>query len=340
MDYVLELEETRMNFQGIIGHEKIIKHLQSAMQMNKTSHAYIFNGEDGSGKNAMADAFVTALQCMEEGIDSCGKCKSCISAASRNHPDIIRVTHEKSVISVEDIRLQLNNDIYIKPYSGKYKIYIIDEAEKMNAQAQNALLKTIEEPPPYAKIILLTNNSQTFLPTILSRCILLDLKPISKELIKDYLILEYKIPDYIAELSAVFSGGILGRAVRYACSEEFISMKDEIVRLLSRVHEIKHQDITDAVKYFNTQKKNIDECIMLMLMWFHDVLMFKACANANYISFKDEIEYIRKQASLFSFQGIQNILDEIERLKKRLKANVNFDVSIELLFIEIQNNQH
>lgn len=327
-----------MDFRNVLGHERIIRHLQNAIQMNKTSHAYIFNGEDGCGKNVTADIFAAALQCFEGGIQPCGKCKSCIQASSYNHPDIIRVIHEKTIISVEDIRIQLNNDIQIKPYSGKYKIYIIDEAEKMNEQAQNALLKTIEEPPEYAKILLLTNNSTLFLPTILSRCVILDFKPLPKDLIKGYLMEKYKVPDYLADISAVFSGGIPGKAVRYACSEDFIGMKDEITHLMKHIYDMKHQEIIEALKYFNTQKKIIYECIDLMLLWFRDVLMFKATQNANLILYKEEIEYIQKQASSSSFEGINHIINEFEKIKKRLKANVNFEVSLEMFFMEIQNN--
>lgn len=142
-----------------------------------------------------------ALQCEKEGTDGCGECKSCHQADDHNHPDIIYVSHEKpNNISVDDIRTQLNNDIVIKPYSSKYKIYIVDEAEKMNQQAQNALLKTIEEPPAYAVIMLLTTNADSFLQTIRSRCITLNMKSVKDEVIKAYLMNEKHIPDYQADI--------------------------------------------------------------------------------------------------------------------------------------------
>ena len=155
--------------QEIIGHEKIKEHLQNAIRMDKVSHAYIFNGPDKSGKMMLAERFAMALQCEEKKPTPCGECHSCKQALHHNQPDIIYVRHEKpNVISVDDIRTQLNHDIVVKPYAGPYKIYIIDEAEKLNPQAQNALLKTIEEPPAYAVIMLLTTNADLFLPTILS----------------------------------------------------------------------------------------------------------------------------------------------------------------------------
>ena len=160
------------SFEEIIGHKQMIEHLKNAIQLEKVSHAYIFEGEKGCGKKTVSEAFAAALQCehQKEGTDACGTCRSCRQAANKNHPDIIHIIHEKpNSIGVEEIREQVVNDIQIKPYSSKYKIYIISEAEKLTAQAQNALLKTIEEPPSYGIIILLTNNASVLLPTILSR---------------------------------------------------------------------------------------------------------------------------------------------------------------------------
>lgn len=199
-------------FKDIVGNEQIIEHLQNAISMGKVSHAYIISGPQLSGKMMIAEAFARALQCEKEGTDGCGECKSCHQADDHNHPDIIYVSHEKpNNISVDDIRTQLNNNIVIKPYSSKYKIYIVDEAEKMNQQAQNALLKTIEEPPAYAVIMLLTTNADSFLQTIRSRCITLNMKSVKDEVIKAYLMNEKHIPDYQADISAAFAQGIVGR---------------------------------------------------------------------------------------------------------------------------------
>ena len=203
-------------FKDIVGNEQIIEHLQNAISMGKVSHAYIINGPQLSGKMMIAEAFARALQCEKEGTDGCGECKSCHQADDQ----------KPNNISVDDIRTQLNNDIVIKPYSSKYKIYIVDEAEKMNQQAQNALLKTIEEPPAYAVIMLLTTNADSFLQTIRSRCITLNMKSVKDEVIKAYLMNEKHIPDYQADISAAFAQGIVGKAVKLASSDEFNELKE------------------------------------------------------------------------------------------------------------------
>ena len=178
------------SFKDVVGHKNIIQYIENAVKTDKVSHAYILNGEKGSGKRLLANLFAMSLQCQnrDEDGDACGKCQSCKQAASNNQPDIIRVTHEKpNTISIDDIREQINNDIVIKPYSSKYKIYIVPDADMMSVQAQNALLKTIEEPPAYAVILLLTENAEILLPTIRSRCVMLKLRNIKDQLIKKYL---------------------------------------------------------------------------------------------------------------------------------------------------------
>ena len=194
------------SFKDVVGHKNIIQYIENAVKTDKVSHAYILNGEKGSGKRLLANLFAMSLQCQnrDEDGDACGKCQSCKQAASNNQPDIIRVTHEKpNTISIDDIREQINNDIVIKPYSSKYKIYIVPDADMMSVQAQNALLKTIEEPPAYAVILLLTENAEILLPTIRSRCVMLKLRNI-KAYIPEYPIgTAEECADMIAEFRPV-----------------------------------------------------------------------------------------------------------------------------------------
>ncbi len=202
------------NFKDIIGQQQIKNHLQIAIKQNTISHAYILCGEKGSGKRTVSDAIAQTIQCENRagGIDSCEICKSCMQAKSHNHPDIKYITHEKASISVDDIREQLNNDISIKPYSSQYKVYIIPDSNKMTEQAQNALLKTIEEPPSYAVIILITDNISGILPTIQSRCVTLNLKPLSNNEIAGYLTAHLKLEPERAQIAAGFCQGKIGRA--------------------------------------------------------------------------------------------------------------------------------
>ena len=326
-------------FKDIVGHNQIIDHLKSAIRMGKVSHAYILNGESSAGKMMLAEAFAMALQCEEGNEESCMKCRSCHQAAEHNQPDIIYVTHEKpNVISVDDIRHQLNNDIVIKPYSSKYKIYIVDEAEKMNIQAQNALLKTIEEPPAYGVIMLLTTNADAFLPTILSRCITLNLKSVNEDLIKEYLMKKYQIPDYQADVCAAFAQGNVGKAIQLASSGEFNELKAEVLSLVKRLEDMDLYELNGCIKQINEYKPKIQEYFDLLTLWFRDVLYMKATNDVNNLIFKDEVYDIKKQAAKRSYIGIETILQVLEQSRVRLNANVNFDLVIELLLLTIKEN--
>lgn len=327
------------DFSKIIGHEKIIEYFQNAITMDKVSHAYILNGADKSGKLMLAETFAATLQCEKQGVRPCGECHSCKQAAGRNQPDIIYVTHEKpNTLGVEDIRKQLNDDIVLKPYSSKYKIYIINEAEKMNIQAQNALLKTIEEPPAYARIFLLTTNADGFLPTILSRCVRLDLKAVPDEKIRKYLMEEKQVPDYHADICVAFAQGNVGKAIQLASSENFNEMKNSALQLIKRLKEIDLYEMTQAVKQITEYKLEIQDYFDLMMVWYRDVLLYKATTDANKLIFQDEIYNIKNAATHSSYEGIEQILAALEKAKARLRANVNFELVIELLLLTIKEN--
>ncbi|MEE1248906.1 MAG: DNA polymerase III subunit [Lachnospiraceae bacterium] len=326
-------------FQEILGHEQIIEHFKNAITMDKVSHAYILNGPDLSGKRMLAEAFAMTLQCEKKGTEPCMECHSCKQTIGRNQPDIIYLQHEKpNTISVDDIRTQINNDIVVKPYSSPYKIYIIDEAEKMNVQAQNALLKTIEEPPKYAIILLLTTNAETFLPTILSRCIRLDLKVVPDEKIEAYLMQKYEIPDYKADVCVAFAQGNVGKAVKLAESDDFNEIKNAAIQLIKRLDDIELYEMTAAIKQIGEYKLQINDYFDFIMIWYRDVLLYKATADANKLIFKEEIYDIKKEAAKSSYSGIEEILKALEKAKVRLNANVNFDLVIELLLLTIKEN--
>lgn len=325
-------------FADIIGHQKVKDHFINAIKNNSIGHAYILEGENGSGKLVLADAFASALLCTSGDGDSCGQCLSCMQADSGNHPDIIHIRHEKSKFSVDEIRA-LNSDVAIKPYSSDYKIYIIEDAGNMNEAAQNALLKTIEEPPAYAVILLLAENRGTFIPTILSRCVTLSLKPISSEEIKSYLMATLKVPDYLADLAASFSGGNLGRALKFASSEDFIKVKDEVTHLFKYIDDMSFDEVLDAVSTLGSMSGNINEFLDLSMMWFRDVLLYKATKNVGGLCFKDEISAIQAQANTRSFESLDIIIKSFEKAKLRLECNVNFDITMELLILAIKDNK-
>lgn len=327
------------SFNDIIGQDQIKDHLKNAIEQDKVSHAYILSGEKYSGKEYIARIFSAALLCESKEDYPCGKCKSCSQALSDNNPDIIFVTHEKpNVIGVDDIREQLNGDIHIKPYYGKKKIYIVNEAEKMNQQAQNALLKTFEEPPEYAVILLLTTNSEEFLPTILSRAVTLPMKPVSDSLIKKYLMEEVRIPDYQADVCVAFSRGNIGKAAMLAADSAFDEVRNDTCTLLKRIKEMDAASVSAEAKKTVEKKAELDDFFDIITVWYRDVLLMKATNTGNDLIFREEIQYIKKVADAVSYEGIQNIISAIDLAKRRVSSNVNLELTMELLLLSIQEN--
>lgn len=325
------------DFSDIVGQEAIKGHLMAALEQDKISHAYIITGEKYSGKEFIADIFAAALLCEEDENRPCGKCHNCIQAFSGNNPDIIKLTHEKpNVVSVDDIRSQINETVQIKPYGGQRKVYIVPEAEKMNPQAQNALLKTLEEPPEYTVIILLTTGLDELLPTIQSRSVILSMRPVRDKDVKKFLMEEVKIPDYRADLCVAFARGNVGKAKLLAGNEDFDHIREEAVHLLKNVKDMSVSELTNVVKKTSEFKLNIGDFLDIITVWYRDVLLFKATADANNLIFKDEIQYIRKVADLSSYEDIQYIIDALDKAGKRLSANVNFELTMELLFLTLK----
>ena len=258
---------------------------------------------------------------------------------SGSHPDIRYVSHEKpDIISVDEIREQVDRDVIIKPYSSKYKIYIIDEAEKLPERSQNALLKTIEEPPAYVVIMLLVNNAQALLPTVRSRCISLDLRAVDTDKICDYLMKELRLPDYQARICAAYAQGNVGRAKAMASSDRFDALNTFVIDLLKRLGEMDVYEIVFAIQEMMTYKSDIYDMIDLMEVWYHDVLILKATNDTNHIVYRDEFRALNRKAVSSSYEGLENIMEALEKAKVRLRANVNFETAMELMLLTMKEN--
>lgn len=326
-------------FGDILGHDRIKEHLQRVAGTGKVSHAYILNGETGMGRKSLARAFALVLLCETGGGEACMECHSCRQVLSNNHPDLIYVTHKKSSgIGVDDVREQINDTIRIMPYSGRYKIYIVDEAEKMTVQAQNALLKTIEEPPSYAVLMLLTTSQEAFLPTILSRCVQLKLKPLKDSLVHEYLTDTMKVQEPEAEMYTAFARGNLGKAISIASSEEFQKMVQEVLNLLKNVRSMDISELLDQIRQMKEEKMDMGECLDFIQMWYRDILLYKTIQDRELLIFKEEETSIREISSRCTYDGLERIVNSVSETRKRLDSNVNMELAMELLLLSMQEN--
>ena len=326
-------------FEDIIGQDHLTEYFKKAISTGEVAHAYIIEGEMRSGKEFIARVFSEALLCEGEGEKPCGKCQSCLQMENNAHPDFYNIVHDKpGFISVDDIKEQVVKDINTKPFKGGYKIYLINEAEIMNELAQNMLLKTLEEPPEYVVIILLTTSKEKLLQTIQSRCVKLALKPVEKKILKKYLMKEFKIPDYKADIAVSFSQGNFGKAKMLIMNEDFDKMKTEAVSLLKHINEMDAPDIMEAINKIKEYKYDEIDYLDIFSVWYRDVLLFKATNDVNDLVFKQEIQYIKSVAKKTSYEKIDDIVKALEKAKARIKAKANFETCMTLLLEVIKGN--
>ena len=266
--------------------------MQNAIRLGKVSHAYIFSGEDRLREKKLATAFAMTLQCEQRGVDPCLTCSSCKKAMSKNHPDIINITHEKpNSIGIEDIRSQLIDDVAIKPYCSSYKIYIISEAEKLTLQAQNALLKTIEEPPAYAVILLLTNNMDALLPTITSPMCEAGAAAGKRKYGKGVSYGKTSYTGLSGEDGCVSCPGKYRKGKTAGPIGGFCpGRRENALRLLRRSGDMELYELVDAIKMLSADKQNIYDYLDLFTLWFRDVLLFKATREVDGLVFKDQFQ--------------------------------------------------
>ena len=324
-------------FKDIVGQEMIKEQLQGAIANNKVSHAYIINGENRSGKEFIAKIFAQTLLCEKGETDPCCECPSCQKAMSGNHHDIIFVSHEKpNTIGVDDIRDGINDTVFIKPYSSNYKIYIIQEAEKMTPQAQNALLKTIEEPPEYGIVIIITSQPEKLLPTIRSRCVMVLTKPVKEKDIHDYLVSKYSVSEDKATFAIEYAQGNLGKAILLASNENYEKLVQSVIDLESNLFDMELEDISYTIQQCENYQVHIQDYLDLMMMWYRDILVLKVTGNPDKILFKKHYSVIREQANYLSFNELEAKSKAITVAKERIEAKAKLEDIMRLLIMTLK----
>lgn len=242
-----------MNYKDIIGNDLVVEALKKACRNNKISHFYIFEGQEGLGKRSVAGVFAKTLLCEEKGLEPCNSCNSCHKFDIKNHPDFKELYPEKDIIKksqVDDLIKFINSS----PFESEKKLIIIDEADLMNKEGQNALLKSLEEPPKYIHIILVTSDSQNLLPTIHSRGQSIRFYPIETQRIEDYLCNRLEIKKDLAVFLSKLSNGSLGKAITLSKSEDFFTRRDWALDLIDGLTRKEGFRIFSAVDYFNSNK--------------------------------------------------------------------------------------
>lgn len=285
-------------FDKIIGNDLTKETLIKSVKLEKTSHSYLFVGIDGIGKKMIAKEFAKMLMCLDEN-KYCNKCKSCIEFDTNNNPDFFYIEPDGNSIKIEQIR-EAQRKVAEKPVISNKKIFIINDAEKMTVEAQNCLLKTLEEPPEYITIILITSNENNLLTTIKSRCTIQYFNKITDEELKKYL-QEESIDLNILDMAS----GSIGKALKLKDKSENFEIINQLIKQIQNNKSI--LEITKSAEILYKSKEEIF----------------------------DMLDYINVMLLKTKSLKLINCINIVEDTKKRLKSNANYDMSIDNMLLNI-----
>ncbi len=326
-----------MSFKNIPGQSKTKKILRDTIKKDRISHTYLFTGNKGLGKSEMAREFAQAIFCNRNISEGCGECISCKKFEHDNHPDfhIIDVKEDHKSILIEQIR-ELQKQVSYKPYESDYKIYIIDNAVRMTEQAQNSLLKTLEEPPDYAIIILTNEDKNDLISTIVSRCQEVKLYNQPEDIIKQYLRDEKSFDKEKAALYATLARGKYKKAINLAVKEDFIDKRDEIIKFITNIN---NKDNFEIYELSEKMKKISDAdfpLFELLLSLFRDILILKQDESDEIINF-DYKELIAEAVDKFNIEEIFELTNQINQYKEYYYRNIKKELLFPSLLFKIRS---
>lgn len=317
-----------MNFNNVVGQEIVTRQLMNDIKFNRVNHSYIFDGPDGLGKNFIASIFIQTLICESHDVIACESCPACVKFKTNNNPDIKVLANTKKSIGVEEIR-EFFSDVTIRPFIGDRKIYLIKDAHTMTIQAQNAVLKTVEEPPAYVVIIFISENIEKILPTIKSRSKLLKFNTYSDLQIDEILQLK-DADDFIIR----YSEGVLGRARRLLEDQQFMSMREQVFDIAEKIVKLKsYASSYELEDGLSNNIQNNPEILDMLMYIFCDILKFKSINN--FIINSDKINNIKSMSKQLSYQRTIKIIKALKCIKTDLNYNVNTSLAIDKMIIDM-----
>lgn len=331
-----------MLFSQVVGHEKVKSVLTASVREGRVGHAYIFEGPRGVGRRTVAEAFAGSMICEKpKDGNPCGSCKSCMMYKSGNHPDVQIITNQlydpskKSTDILVDTVRNMKKDIYIKPYLSERKVYIVPNADTMNVYAQNSLLKVLEEPPEYCTVILIAENSNMFLPTILSRGVQLKFFPVANYLVEEYIRKNYPHIDSGASAIAAMSAGAIGRARYLAEDSNVMELRDELLGYIAALTGKGNKAIYDLMLFLKKNKDNIRFIMDAMREIFRDLLHFKQTGGCENITNKDKAQEVEKIGEKLYSNTPLRLLEILLKYDEYFSKNISYAQIVQCMSLEL-----
>ncbi|MBS4973584.1 MAG: DNA polymerase III subunit delta' [Clostridium celatum] len=301
-----------------IGHEALINNFKQRCLKNTLSHAHLIVGEDGVGKGKLAN--ILAKFILNGDLD-------------REYVDIINYSSEKSSFGVDDVR-DIIEEVYKKPFEKDKKVIIIHEGNKLTIQAQNALLKTIEEPPKGVYIIILCESLELILDTIKSRCEIYKLKPLTKSELYEYIkIKKFNYDENEIKSAIAFSEGVPGRIDRYFNDDKLRELRNNIVILIKNLNKNDLEAIFQQEESFSNLKNDKEEVLNIFGLFIRDILINKEIENEEFIINSDKLEDIKELTKEMSFKKLNNMIKTIEEARRNIKSNVSWGMTLRVMLM-------
>lgn len=312
-----------MGFAEIVGHQRILEHLRSALRNGRLHHAYLFLGPDGVGKRTVAMALAKAIHCAENEHDYCGGCVNCARISDGNHPDVrvIAPLADKKEISIQQIR-ELERELNYRSFTGKRKIAIIDPATLLNTAAQNALLKTLEEPPADSLMILIAANGGGLLSTVRSRCLRLSFAPLPRQEVAVFLESKFAVKFEDAQFLAAISMGSIGVAANLD-KDELVEKRRIWSGMLDSLKTKDYQAAMVAAEAIAANRVEALEFLKWAETWYRDLLVHSVTQQPDELVNLDMLEQIEKQSGEKNTDQLLSFISQISRTGARIQRNLN-----------------
>jgi len=331
----------RYDYSSVVGHSLICEKLRQAIRTGRIVSAYLLSGATGIGKKTVCRPFAAALLCEHpaDGV-ACGTCTACRLLASGSHPDLIWLEPpaDKKSIGVELVRERLVKEAAIRPFTSARKVFVIEAGELMTQEAQNALLKILEEPPAYAVFILLAKTRDSLLDTVLSRCLKLQLLPLDASLCQRYFAMRPEADEARRALAASFSQGVLGRGMKILTDSEYYDLYKSTVSQLCALAK-NHTALTDLQQFFTENKARMNDIIDFMLLFLRDCLRLKI-NHGTALILSDQKTAIEHFTAVTSPRGLVRAMEAVIKYRERLEKNASFAVAGLQLLTRMQEEIH
>ena len=319
----------------VIGHEWAVRLLQHSLSLNHVAHAYLLAGPSQIGKTTLGLTLAKALNCSGD-LKPCGQCLSCSKIERGIHPDVRVVEPDGDTLKIAQIR-QLQREAILAPYEGKWRVYIVPDFQRATEEAANCLLKTLEEPPPQVVLILTAADIGALLPTIVSRCQVLSLRPLSLDETARALQRECQISEERAELLARLSEGRIGWAMQ-ACHERgVLQVRDSQLATLGAVPAQGLVERMQAAERL-AQLGDISPLLDFWASWWRDILLVQSGCR-DLVTNIDHRESLQAEASRYTPESSQGFLRAIQRTKSELDGNANLRLALEVLLLDCPRPQ-